>query len=177
MVTTNDHCGKKPISGLGVCIRTPGHDTGHNPTDHEDAAGRMWLARKSSKGNPLLRSEIKRGKPVKRRSPKGDERNGWLQAILYGKLAAQHGRFPDYRCESCGESFGTDIEEALAILQPGHIEERRHDPGQGVRFGSGGKVTRIGTDSWDNLSPICSVCNEAQDRNQRSEPEWTPNVR
>ena len=168
-VVVTGTCGRRPISGLGVCVLERGHKS-----DHQDDAGRSWPSSKKRVNPTLDRGNgLKRGAGPKRVSAKGDERNGWLQAILYGKLMLQ-ADFPEgFHCETCGVQFGDTIEEALTILQPGHIEERRHDPGKGVRFGSGGKVTRIGTDSWANVAPICQVCNREQDRAQRTEPEWT----
>ena len=157
-----DTCGRRPISGLGVCVLDRGHKS-----DHQDDTGRSWPSSKRRVNPTLART------PMKQVSNKGEARNAWLQAILYGKLIQQVDVFGYCFCLSCDTRFGSDIEEALSILQPGHIIERRHDPGKGVRFGSGGKVTRIGTDSWANIAPICQICNRGQDRAQRTEPEWT----
>jgi len=127
-----------------------------------------WPNRKdSSYGRGLKRTGLKQ------KSAKGDARdNAWLRALCYAHLELQaiNGR---YYCFFCGRHQADGILEALEILQPCHVEPRKDDEGHGVRFGADGKVTRIGTDSFDNIRPGCASCNRLQHEQERSDPEWS----
>ena len=126
------------------------------------------------KGNPVLRYK----------SEKQDARdNGWLRAIVYGRLLQQEWEYkktlqedlPDipnlFYCEGCGKFISEDLLEALQELQPCHRTPRKE--GKGVRFYSSGEIRDIGLDEWDNIYAGCEDCNKMDHYKERSNPEWS----
>ena len=139
-----------------------------NCSIHGSVKGRR--PKSKGKGNPLLRFK----------SEAQDARdNGWLRAIVYGRLLQQEYRYAEGRsgfkepfyCEKCGKFISEDLMEALQILQPCHRTPRKE--GKGVRFYSSGEIRDIGLDEWDNIYAGCEDCNKKDYYRDRSNPQFS----